>query len=130
MRALALLCFNAVTVSNSVAGTKSAGNPSACAHQGVFIDRMTENFGQYVTTEIMAQGVSLDVTSDDTKAACIMRGTVVLGGFRNTGSASLQIVDTDKKIVWSATSGDKDSVKDLAHNLVKQLKHDLQNPKK
>jgi hypothetical protein len=83
---------------------------------------MQENFGEYITTEIMAQNLTLSVTTEPSKAVCIMRGTVALGGFRNTGSASVQIIGPDGEVIWSATSGDKDSVKDLAHNLVKQLK--------
>ena len=91
---------------------------------------MPENFGQYLTTEIMAQNLKVSVTTDASKAVCVMRGAVVLGGFRNTGSASIQIVGPDGDVVWSATSGDKDSVKDLAHNLARQLGHDLRNPAK
>jgi hypothetical protein len=91
---------------------------------------MPENFGQYITTEIMAQNLKLNVTTEASKAVCIMKGTVAVGGFRNAGSASIQLIGPNSDVVWSATSGDKDSVKDLAHNLVKQLKHDLQNSAK
>jgi len=58
-----------------------------------------------------------------------MKGTVALGGFRkHRGSASIKMIGPNGDVIWSATSGDKDSVKDLAHNLVKQLKRDLRNP--
>ncbi|HEX4785661.1 MAG TPA: hypothetical protein VH350_15065 [Candidatus Sulfotelmatobacter sp.] len=114
----------------ALAGTKSAGDLSRCDTGAIFVDSMPENFGQYITTEIMAQNVKLSVTTEPAKALCVMRGTVVLGGFRNAGSASIQVVGPSREVVWSATSGDKDSVKDLAHNLVKQMKHDLQNPGK
>jgi len=112
------------------AGTKSAGSLSRCDKGALFIDSMPENFGQYITTEIMAQNLKLNVTTEANKAVCVMRGTVALGGFRNTGSASIQLIAPSGDVVWSATSGDKDSVKDLAHNLVRQLKHDFQNPAK
>lgn len=117
-----------VTVAGAAsAGTKSAGTLSPCEKRAVFVDSMPENFGQYVTTEILAQGLEIEVTTDRDKAVCVMRGTVALGGFRNTGSASIQMIGPTSSVVWSATSGDKDSVKDLVHNLVKQMKHDLQN---
>jgi hypothetical protein len=119
-----------VMICAASASTKSAGNLSRCGDGALFVESMPENFGQYITTEIMAQNVKLTVTTEAEKAVCIMKGTVALGGFRNTGSASIQLIGRDGDVVWSATSGDKDSVKDLAHNLVKQLKHDFQNPSK
>lgn len=122
--------FIAATICVAYAGTKSAGNLASCNGQTLYIEPMPENFGQYVTTEIMSQNLALTVTTDVTKGACVMRGTVALGGFRNAGSASLQMIGPEKSVIWSATSGDKDSVKDLAHNLVKQMKHDLQSPPK
>jgi hypothetical protein len=109
------------------AGTKSAGNLSRRDNGALFIGSMPENFGQYITTEIMAQNLNLTVTTEANKAVCVMKGTVALGGFRNAGSASIQLIGPNGDVIWSATSGDKDSVKDLAHNLVKQLKHDFQN---
>jgi hypothetical protein len=119
---LAMICV-------ASASTKSAGNLSRCENGALFIDAMTENFGQYITTEIMAQNIKLNITTEPKQAVCVMKGTVALGGFRNTGSASIQLIGSNGDVVWSATSGDKDSVKDLAHNLAKQLKHDFQNPK-
>ncbi len=110
------------------ASTKSAGNLARCDGKPLFIDSMQENFGEYITTEIMAQNLTLSVTTEPSKAVCVMRGTVALGGFRNTGSASIKMIGPNGEVIWSATSGDKDSVKDLAHNLVKQLKRDLRNP--
>ena len=110
------------------ASTKSAGNLSRCNGKPLFIDSMQENFGEYITTEIMAQSLNLSITTEASRAACVMRGTVALGGFRNTGSASIKMIGPEGDVVWSATSGDKDSVKDLAHNLVKQLKRDLRDP--
>jgi hypothetical protein len=118
--------FVAVVICIASAGTKSAGSLAPCGGQALFIESMPENFGQYITTEIMSQNLKLTVTTDETKGVCAMRGTVALGGFRNTGSASLQVIGPGKNVIWSATSGDKDSIKDLAHNLVRQLKHDLQ----
>src|SRR5260370_4168162 len=120
---LALICV-------ASASTKSAGNLSACGNWSFFTECMQENFGQYITTEIMAQNLKLNVTTEANKAVCVMKGAVALGGFRNTGSASIQLIAPGGDVLWSATSGDKDSVKDLAHNLVKQLKHDLRNPAK
>ncbi len=115
-----------VTASCSAsAGTKSAGNLAPCEGQIVFIESTAEDFGQYITTEILAQGLKIELTAEAGKANCIMKATAVLGGFRNTGSASIQMIGPNSRVIWSATSGDKDSVKDLAHNLVKQLKHDL-----
>lgn len=114
---------------SAMATTKSAGNLSRCQNQQWFVDSMPENFGQYVTTEILVQKIPIKISTEQVNSTCVIRGTVALGGFRNTGSASLQIIGPDKTVTWSATSGDKDSIKDLAHNLVKQLKHDLQNGK-
>jgi len=119
-----------VAISSAAASTESAGNLSRCGSGALFVDSMPENFGQYITTEIMAQDVKLIVTTEANKAVCVMKGTVALGGFRNAGSASIQVIEPGGEVIWSATSGDKDSVKDLAHNLVKQLKRDLQNPGK
>jgi hypothetical protein len=130
MRNWATILFVSATICAASAGTKSAGNLSRCDNEELFVDSMPENFGQYITTEIMAQNVRLNITTDANKAICAMRGTVVLGGFRNVGSASIQLIGRGGDVIWSATSGDKDSVKDLAHNLVKQLKHDLQNAAK
>ena len=126
MRAWASTLFGVVAFSLALAGTKSGGDPSPCYGKALFIEPMSEDFGQYITTEMMNQQVRLNVTTDASRAGCIMRGTAALGGFRNTGSASLQLVGPGGDVIWSATSGDKDSVKDLGHNLVKQLKHDLQ----
>jgi hypothetical protein len=128
MRNWARALFVSAMICAASASTKSAGNLSRCGDGALFVDSMPENFGQYITTEIMAQNVKITVTTEANKAVCIMRGTVALGGFRNTGSASIQLIGPGGDVVWSATSGDKDSVKDLAHNLVKQLKHDLRNP--
>jgi hypothetical protein len=127
MRNWTLVLFWLAAVPLVSAGTKSAGNLSACEKKGLFIDPMPENFGQYVTTEILAQGLGVEITTEREKVVCVMRGTVALGGFRNTGSASIQIIGPTSTVIWSATSGDKDSVKDLAHNLVKQLKRDFQS---
>jgi len=94
---------------------------------------MPQNFDQYITAEIVTQKLNLRVTTNADKAQCLMKGNVDLGRRWNgqLGSANVQIIGQDGDIViWSATSGDKDSVKDLAHNLVKQLKHDLLNPSK
>jgi hypothetical protein len=122
--------FMSAVICVASASTKSAGNLSRCDNGVLFIDSMPENFGQYITTEIMAQGLKLNVTMEANKAVCVMKGTVALGGVRNAGSASIQLIGPNGDVVWSATSGDKDSVKDLAHNLVKQLKHDSHNPVK
>jgi len=127
MKTWATVLFVATAICAASAGTKSAGDLSACDNQIVFIDSAAENFGQYITTEILAQGLKIDVTAEADKAVCIMRATAALGGFRNDGSGSIQMIGPNGRVIWSATSGDKDSVKDLAHNLVKQLKHDLQN---
>jgi len=130
MKKWATALFVSAVICAASASTKSAGNLSRCANGAIFVDSMPESFGQYITTEIMAQDVKLTVTTEANKAACVMKGTVALGGFRNVGSASIQLVGPSGDVVWSATSGDKDSVKDLAHNLVKQLKHDFQNAAK
>jgi hypothetical protein len=130
MKSWAGILLVSVWICVASASTKSAGNLPLCGGGALFVDSMPENFGQYITTEIMAQGVRLTVTTEANKAACVMRGTVALGGFRNAGSASIQLIGPSGDVVWSATSGDKDSVKDLAHNLVKQLKRDLQNQSK
>ncbi len=107
------------------ASTSGGGDLSTCSNQALFVDSMPENFGQYITTEIMKQKLKLKMTIDRTKSECVMNGTVSVGGLRNTGSASIQISGSNGDVIWSATSGDKDSIKDLAGNLVKQLKHDL-----
>jgi hypothetical protein len=120
--------FVSAMICAASASTKSAGNLSLCDGKAIFIDSMQENFGEYITTEIMAQNLTLSVTTEQSRAICVMRGTVALGGFRNTGSASIKMIGPNGDVIWSATSGDKDSVKDLAHNLVKQLKRDLRNP--
>ena len=108
-------------------GTTGGGDLSPCMNKQIFIDSMPQNFGNYMTSEILAQKINLKVTQDGSKAGCSMKGTVDIGGPLNLGSASVQIVDRSGDVIWSATSGDKDSVKDLAHNLAKQLKHDLPN---
>jgi hypothetical protein len=130
MKNWATTLFVSAIICVASASTKSAGHLSRCDSDAIFVDSMPENFGHYITAEIMAQDLKLKVTTEANKAVCIMRGAVALGGFRNTGSASIQMIEPGGEVVWSATSGDKDSVKDLAHNLVKQLKHDLRNPAK
>ena len=75
----------------------------------------------------------IDVTTNQNGVAnCVMRGDVRLDSslLGLLGSATVHVDGIDGKVIWSATSGDKDSVKDLAHNIVKQLKHDLQNARK
>lgn len=104
IRARAQVTFLAVVACIASAGTKSAGNLSRCNTGALFVDAMPENFGQYITTEIMAQNLKVNVTTDANKAVCAMRGTVVLGGFRNTGSASIQLIVPSGDVVWSATS--------------------------
>ena len=125
MKSWVTVLFVATAFCSASAGTKSAGNLTPCAGQVVFIDSAAEDFGQYITTEILSQGLKIELTAEAGKASCIMKATATLGGFRNTGSASIQMIGPNSSVIWSATSGDKDSVKDLAHNLVKQLKHDL-----
>lgn len=127
MKSWTLALFVSAMICAASASTKSAGNLSQCDGKAIFIDSMQENFGEYITTEIMAQNLTLSVTTEPSRAVCVMRGTAALGGFRNTGSASIKMIGPNGDVIWSATSGDKDSVKDLAHNLVKQLKRDLRN---
>jgi hypothetical protein len=115
-----------IIVSTGLASTNGGGDLSPCSNKALFIESMPENFGQYITTEIMSQKLKFTVTLDAKKAACLMKGTVNVGGRFNAGSASLQIAVPTGDVIWSGTSGDKDSIKDLAHNLVKQLKHDLE----
>lgn len=128
MKNWTLYLFLLAMIFPASASTKGAGNLSRCDGKPLFIDSMPENFGEYVTTEIMAQDLAFSVTTEPSKAVCVMRGTVALGGFRNTGSASIKVIGPNGEVIWSATSGDKDSVKDLAHNLIKQLKRDMRNP--
>jgi hypothetical protein len=125
MKKRASMVFIAIVISLVQASTNGGGDLSPCSNKALFIDSMPENFGQYITTEIMSQKLKFTVTLDANKAACLMKGTVNVGGRFNTGSASLQIAGPTGDVIWSGTSGDKDSIKDLAHNLVKQLKHDL-----
>src|SRR5258708_13226603 len=82
---LALICV-------ASASTKSAGNLSACGNGPLFIDSMQENFGQYITTEIMAQNLKLNVTTAANKAVFVMKVAFALGGFRNTAPASIQLI--------------------------------------
>jgi hypothetical protein len=115
------------------AGTTGGGDLTPCRDKAVVIAPMTQNFDQYITAEIVAQKINLRVTINPDKAQCLMKGDVSLGrGLTGQlGSASVQMIGPDGDVViWSATSGDKDSVKDLAHNIVKQLKHDLSNSSK
>lgn len=126
MRKWIFVLFAAMALSLASASTTGGGDLSPCSNKALFIESMPENFGQYITTEIMSQKLKFTVTLDANKAACVMKGTVNVGGRFNSGSASLQITGSNGDVIWSGTSGDKDSIKDLAHNLVKQLKHDLE----
>jgi hypothetical protein len=126
MKNWAPMLFVAIAIPLARASTNGGGDLSPCSNKALFIESMPESFGQYITTEMMGQKLKLNVTLDVNKAGCLMKGTVNVGGRRNAGSASVQIVGPNGDVIWSGTSGDKDSIKDLAHNLVKQLKHDLQ----
>jgi len=126
MKKWASILFVGIAISSARAGTNGSGDLSPCSNKTLFVEPMEENFGQFIVTEIMSQKVKLSVTVDVNKAVCLMKGTANVGGRFNAGSASVQIVTPNGDVIWSATSGDKDSIKDLAHNLVKQLKHDLE----
>ncbi len=126
MKTWPLMLFVVIGSFVARASTNGGGDLSPCANKALFVDSMPENFGQYITTEIMSQKLKLNVTLDESKAGCLMKGTVNVGGRFNSGSASVQIVGPNSDVIWSGTSGDKDSIKDLAHNLVKQLKHDFE----
>jgi hypothetical protein len=49
----------------------------------------------------------------------------VLSRTVGTPPASVQVIGPEHRVIWMATSGDQDNIKDLAHNLVKQIKPDL-----
>jgi hypothetical protein len=136
---ISLFGIGMIAAQLAVAGTTGGGDLAPCTGKPLFIAPMPQNFQQYLTAEILAQGVRIDVSTDENEVAkCVMRGDVRLDSFVShgglgsaaVGSATVHVDGADGKVIWSATSGDKDSVKDLAHNIVKQLKHDLQNPRK
>jgi hypothetical protein len=128
MKTLAGMLFLTFAVSSASAGTTGGGDLAPCRDKTLFVAHMSENFEQYITTEIITQKIKVNVTMDENKGECVMKGDVRLDFMRGrTGSASMQIISPAGSVIWSATSGDKDSVKDLAHNLVKRLKHDFEN---